>query len=416
MRPGFVLAILLLAAAPAAGEVRHVAAEPGALPAALAAARPGDVLVLARGSHAGPVLLDKALTLEGDGDAVVTGPGEGSVIRVTVPGVTIRGLTVTGSGLRLDGLDSGIALSVGATGTLVEGNRIEDNLIGIDVQGAHDVTLRGNVIRGRDDLRTPERGPGIYVWNAPGLLVEGNDISLGRDGIFVSSANHAVYRDNRMHGLRFAFHSMYANDITLTGNRSTGNGMGFAFMYSTRITARENLSDGDRTHGFFLNFVNYSTLEHNEVRNGGEKCLFVYNANRNRLGFNRFQGCDIGIHFTAGSEGVEIAHNAFIENRVQAKYVGSRWLEWSVDGSGNYWSDNAAFDIDGDGRADAPYRPNDAIDRMTWTQPMARLLLGAPAMQLVSWSQSRFPGLLPGGITDSAPLLQPGAAGLGGGA
>ena len=46
------------------------------------------------------------------------------------------------------------------------------------------------------------------------------------------------------------------------------------------------------------------------------------------------------------------------------KYVGTRHLDWSAEGRGNYWSDNPAFDLDGDGIADAAYRPNDIIDRV----------------------------------------------------
>ncbi len=415
----FRLALLCLCLAPlsAAAGVVQVPAGPGALARAIAAAAPGDELVLAPGIHPGPVTIDRPLTLTGGADtngadARVVGPGEGTVIRVAAPDVTIRGLVVEGSGIRLDGLDSGIALDKPATGAVIEKNRILGNLIGIDVQGAHDATVRGNTIRGRDDLRVPERGPGIYVWNAPGLLVEDNDVSLGRDGVFITTSNRATYRGNRFSDLRFAFHSMYANQIEVTGNVSTGNEMGFAFMYSTRLDVRDNLSDGDRDHGFFMNFANHATLAHNEVRNGGEKCLFVYNANRNDFIGNRLEGCQIGIHFTAGSEGNTLTGNALIGNRTQVKYVGSRWLEWSRDGTGNYWSDHAGFDLDGDGRADSPYRPNDAVEQMVWTQPMARLLLGAPAMQLVAWSQSRFPGLVPGGVTDSHPLLSPGTAGI----
>ncbi|MCR8726120.1 nitrous oxide reductase family maturation protein NosD [Frigidibacter sp. ROC022] len=406
---------LILAASAAAGEDIRVPATAGALTQAVARARPGDVLILADGLHAGPVLIDRPMTLTDTGDAHVVGPGEGTVIRVTAPGVTIRGLDIENSGIRLDRLDSGIALDKTARGAVIEDNRLTGNLIGIDVQGAHDVVVRGNTIRGRDDLRVPERGPGIYVWNAPGLLVEDNDISLGRDGVFVTTSNKAVYRNNRFSDLRYAFHSMYSNELEVTGNVSTGNGMGYAFMYSTRLIVTGNLSQGDRSHGFFMNFANKAVLEHNEVRDGGEKCLFVYNSNRDIFRFNRFQGCGIGIHFTAGSQDDVLTGNAFEGNRTQVKYVGSRWLEWSEEGTGNYWSDHVGFDIDGDGRADSPYRPNDAVDQLLWTQPMAKLLLGAPAMQLVSWSQSRFPGLLPGGIVDSAPLLAPGVAGLEGG-
>ena len=200
--------------------------------------------------------------------------------------------------------------------------------------------------------------------------------------------------------------------IEVTGNVSRGNDMGYAFMFSRGLTVTDNLSDGDRTHGIFMNFANKATIRHNDVRNGGDKCLFIYNSNGNRFEANRFEGCGIGVHFTAGSEGNAMTGNAFVNNRIQVKYVGTRWLEWSVDGRGNYWSDHGGFDVNGDGLADSHYRPNDLVDRITWSQPMARLLLGSPAVQLIRWSQSRFPGLLPGGVIDSHPLMSPDGAGL----
>ena len=40
------------------------------------------------------------------------------------------------------------------------------------------------------------------------------------------------------------------------------------------------------------------------------------------------------------------------------------------------------------------------------TPPAAKLLLGSPAVQLVRWSQSAFPALLPGGVIDSHPLMR----------
>jgi nitrous oxidase accessory protein len=142
-------------------------------------------------------------------------------------------------------------------------------------------------------------------------------------------------------------------------------------------------------------------------RIGPEKCLFIFNSNKSVIEDNRFEGCAIGIHFTAGAEGNAVAGNAFVGNRTQVKYVGTRHLDWSAEGRGNYWSDNPAFDLDGDGVADAAYRPNDVVDRVMWTAPQARLLTTSPAVQVIRWAQSRFPATLPGGVVDSAPLMAP---------
>jgi nitrous oxidase accessory protein len=161
-----------------------------------------------------------------------------------------------------------------------------------------------------------------------------------------------------------------------------------------------------REHGLPLQEETPQTLTKG-ARNGPEKCVFIYNANKNRFRDNWFEGCEIGVHFTAGSEGNEIVGNAFVKNRNQVKYVGSRYLDWSKDGRGNFWSDNPAFDLDGDGIADTAYRPNDLVDKVLWTAPQAKVLINSPAVQIIRWAQAQFPALLPGGVVDGHPLMSP---------
>jgi len=408
--PRSLLLALALALAPlaVAGAERLVPAEPGALATAIAGAAPGDVLILAPGRHDGPVVLSAPITLDGRGEATLDGHGQGDVIRVTGPDVTVRGITIVGSGSEHPVVDAGVKLDRTARNALIENNRFEGNLVGVHVFGARDSMVRGNTIIGRRDHRMNDRGNGIYVWNAPGTVVEGNDIRFGRDGIFANASRDNVFRDNLMRDLRFAVHFMYTNFSEVSGNVSVGNNLGFAIMFSNRTVVTDNLSLGDRGHGLMLNYANNADIRGNLIRGGThEKCTFIYNAHRNLIVGNRFEGCDIGIHFTAGSERNALTGNAFIGNRTQVKYVGTRNIEWSHDGRGNYWSDHAAFDLDGDGIADARFRPNDMMDHILWSQPAAALLLGSPAVQLIRWSQSQFPATLPGGVVDSFPLTRP---------
>ena len=375
---------------------------------AIAAAMPGDRFHLLAGDHAGPVVIDKPLWLSGAPGARIVGSGEGRVVTLDAPNIVIEGLTITGSGLKLSSEDSGLFATQRARGARIENNRLEDNLIGVYLKGAPDAVVKDNVILGRRDLRMNERGNGVQIWNAPGAVVEGNDIRYGRDGIFVTTSKQNAFRGNSFRDLRFGIHYMYTNHSEVSGNRSQGNHVGYALMYSRGLTVRDNVSEGDRDHGLLLNYANRAEIAGNRVA-GAHKCVFIYNANKNRIAGNRFEGCQIGIHFTAGSERNKIAGNAFIANRTQVKYVGTTHVEWSEEGRGNHWSDNLSFDLDGDGLADGPYHPNDLVDQIVWRHPLAKLLLNSPATQILRWAQSAFPALRPGGVTDSHPLMTPGA-------
>ncbi|MFN3937450.1 MAG: nitrous oxide reductase family maturation protein NosD [Gemmobacter sp.] len=400
-----ILTFVLVLPLPAAAQTR---VEPGMLALALGAAAPGDTLILAPGRHAGPVILDRPVILKGEPGAVIDGGGHGSVITITAPDVTVRGLTITGSGTDGQAIDSGVRILKGGDRALIADNHLEGNRHGIDVHGGRDARVIGNTIVGSTFHRVNDRGNGVYVWNSPGAVVEGNDIRFGRDGIFSNASRRNVYRNNVFRDLRFAIHFMYTNDAEIAGNVSIGNTLGYALMFSNRIAVRDNLSLGDRTHGLMLNYANEADVSGNLIRGGThEKCTFIYNAHKNLIAGNRFEGCEIGIHFTAGSERNAITGNAFIGNRTQVKYVGTRHVEWSLGGVGNFWSDHTLFDLNGDGIADSPFRPNDLMDHILWSQPSAKLLLGSPAVQLVRWSQAAFPAILPGGVVDSAPLMRP---------
>nr|AWJ66017.1 nitrous oxide reductase maturation protein [uncultured bacterium] len=127
-------------------------------------------------------------------------------------------------------------------------------------------------------------------------------------------------------------------------------------MFSDRAVIRDNISLYDGAQGLMLNYANNADVAGNLVRGAG-KCAFIYNAHKNLIYDNRFEGCAIGIHFTAGSERNVLTGNAFIANREQVKYVGTRHVEWSHEQRGNYWSDHPAFDLNGDGLADTPFPP-----------------------------------------------------------
>lgn len=397
---------LLLPLLASAEEIR-VAPGKGHLQMAIDTADNGVTLLLEDGVYNGTVTIKKTLTIKGTENSVVNGDGLGRVITVDAPGVRILGITVENSGDSLATEDSGIFVTDQGDHVLIENNRLQDNLIGINLKGPTQARVLNNSIDGSRDPHMNDRGNGVHIWNAAGALIEGNRLQYGRDGIFVTTSKNNTYRNNYFENMRFAIHYMYTHDSEVSGNVSTGNHSAYALMYSDRLRVFNNSTESARDRGLFLNFVNYSEFRQNTVRGGTEKCVFIYNANSNRFDSNQFRDCDIGIHFTAGSEKNIITRNTFVGNRTQVKYVGTRHIEWSLDGEGNYWSDNPAFDLNHDGIADRVYHPNDMVDQIVWRYPLAKLLLNSPTTQLLRWAQSEFPSLHPGGVTDSAPLMAP---------
>lgn len=403
-------ASLMLVVAPTFAKVINVTSEQN-LQEIIDTADNGDQLLLSSGQYTGNFIIEKTLTLTGpeDRSAQIIGDGTASTILIKAQDVIIEKLTIRGSGLDLPAMDSGIFLDKTAHNAVIRHNDIIENLIGVNVWGPDNVLVLENKVVGNSTLRRNERGNDVQLWDTPGTKIINNKISAGRDGIYVKTSKENLFQGNEFRDVRFAVHYMYTQDSEVSENISHENDIAFALMFSDRLKVKNNISLNSKEHGLALNYVNQSDISGNQVLNG-EKCVFIYNANMNDFSHNRFEQCGIGVHFTAGSEQNKMRENAFINNQTQVMYVGTRYLDWSEDGIGNYWSDNTAFDLDGDGIADTAYRPNGIMDQVLWRAPIAKVLLNSPATQVIKWAQSQFPAIHPGGVVDSAPLMKPPAA------
>jgi nitrous oxidase accessory protein len=285
----------------------------GTLQTAIDSAQPGDTLLLTSGTYTGSINIHQSLSIKGLQASIIDGEKSSHVILITAPDVLVQGISIQHSGSVLEDEDSGVFITDKGDRTRIDANYFEFNQIGVYLKGPDDAVVSNNVIIGSQFHRVNDRGNGVYLWNTPGSIIKDNIFRYGRDGIFVNASRNNIFSGNHMSDLRFAIHYMYANDSEVSNNVSINNHVGFALMFSDRITAKNNLSSGDDKRGLFFNFANHSVIEGNRVV-GAEKCVFIYNANFNQINDNSFEDCQIGIHFTAGSEKNEIYNNAFINN------------------------------------------------------------------------------------------------------
>ncbi len=415
------LTILLLLSTPSL-LAATIAVEPGELEQALEDAPDGATLELQPGIHEGNFRITRPLVLRGTDDATIDGGGQGHLLWIDAPDVTVEGVHLRNGGANLTDMDAAIYTTRNATGVKLIDNRIEARGFGIWLHGSHEARVDGNHISGDITLRHQDRGNGIHLFNTRHSLIRNNVVWETRDGIYIDFSHNNRLEGNHLHTQRYGVHYMNSNDNEVVGNRTWNNRAGFALMQSRRLTIAGNHAEGDEGYGFLIHDLQDSDITDNTaiaitastnprtgtpIRGSEGKAMFIYNSQFNTIRRNHLERTDIGIHLTAGSENNKIHENALINNRSQVMYVATRDQEWSIDGRGNYWSDYMGWDLAGDGIGDVPHEPNDAVDRLFWTYPMARILMNSPAVQLLRWVQREFPVLRPSGVRDSAPLMRP---------
>ncbi len=398
--------------------------DPVPLQAVLDAAPEGSEVRVAAGVHEGNFVVPRPLRLTGKPGAILDGGGRGNVLEIAAPDVTVRGLRLRNGGADLGKLESALFVRRDATRAAVEDNRIEARGFGIWVDGTDDVRIAGNRISGDTALRSQDRGDGIRLYAATGAEVIGNEIWEARDGIYIEVSHHNRLVGNRLRHQRYGIHYMYSQSNEVRDNFSHDNRLGYALMQSRYLTVVGNRSENDQNYAFLLNFIVDSVIAENisvdtlrgttpggagahRIAGAEGKALFIYNSPFNEIRDNVFARAEIGVHLTAGSEGNVFHGNAFINNRTQVMYVATREQEWSHEGRGNYWSNYLGWDLTGDGIGDTPFEPNDAVDRLLWQYPMAKVLMNSPSVLVLRWAQRMFPVLRPPGVRDSYPLMRP---------
>ena len=233
--------VLLLARLGALGQGGSVNAQSNGQPtiaALIAAASPGDTVTVPPGTYREQVVVDKSITLVGEGRPVIDGGGVGDVIKVTADGVTIRGFVITGSGTNVS--DEPTAIRLLGDNAVIEDNILRDVLYGVTLIQSDGHTIRRNQISSIEDFSSERRGHGVYLYSTSHNTIEDNVITRTKDGIFLGFAFFNTIRHNRVTDVRYGIHYMYADDNVFTDNTFTHSTAGGALMYSRRLRFERN--------------------------------------------------------------------------------------------------------------------------------------------------------------------------------
>ena len=273
---------------------------------AVDAANSGDTVVVKAGTYNEDwVSVDKSVSLVGDNHKSLFYYHSALGFIVTANNVHISGFTVMNSEAM-----QGYAVSISnSSDCVIENNLLKDNLVGISVYGSSSGnTVSGNV------LENNERS--IELIDSPDNTISDNNITGAMvSGISLDSSSGNTVSGNRISGLE--------------------DGMGALMLWksSNNVISRNVLFGGNPM--LMIDCSNNILSENFVVDN--EYGIVVGLASNNEVYSNYF------INVTEWVMDTEVNAGAPSENR------------WDNGAKGNYWSNYAGADVDGDGIGDSPH-------------------------------------------------------------
>jgi len=223
-----------------------------------------------------------------------------------------------------------------------------------------------------------------------------------------------VFRHNRVTEGRYGLHYMYSSDNVFEHNEFSDNDVAAFIMYSQDIVLRQNVfSHASGRSGYGVGLKDADRIEIVEnlfVQN--QAGLYLDNSpsrvdTRNRIENNVFAFNDRAVELLPSVHSNDFVENTFVAN-VREVAVSGGGTALANNWRGNRWDEASAWDADGDGTLDRPYRIDRLSDDLFARHPSLRLYELSPAALALDALGRFFPLLEPKPIViDSQPRPLP---------
>ena len=402
----FLLFIILAASPAAAGPTVSLQVRIDQTPA-------GETVLLEPGTYTGPVIIEKAVILDGKGQVTIDGRGKGSVLLIKADGVVVENMIITNSGDSHDQVDAGIL--VRSSRNRIRHNKIENTLFGIDLQEAHENVIIGNEISSKN-FPLGLRGDGIRAWASHRNIFRQNRIHDSRDMV-VWYSNDNIIEENEGWNNRYSLHFMYSGGNTVRKNIYHHNTVGIFLMYSRDITVEQNTvrySLGGTGVGIGFKESDNLTIRNNKIvycTAGLYFDLAPFQPDRyNFLKANIIAYNVVGVDFNSTLARNIFKGNAFIDN-LETVQVHGHGVASENHWEGNYYSDYEGFDRDKDGYGDFIHNHDIYLDTLWMSNDWMLLFSGSPVISVLNLLAELAPISEPRRLlTDRKPVFSPSAS------
>ena len=363
----------------------------------------GSRVVIRAGTYREPaIVIDRPLTLAGEGRPLVVPRDAGTLVRVTADGVTVSGLVL--ANVAASHVEDRAALKFQRVrGCVAEDNEIRDAPFGILLSESSDCRIRHNVVHGSG--RGTAAGNAIHLWSSHHITVADNVVTGHRDGLYFEFVQDTtIERNTSERNNRYGLHFMFSDRCAYRDNRFARNGAGVAVMYTHDVAMERNVfadNRGPTAYGLLLKDISTS-----------------------RLSANRFLGNTVGLHIEGGGT-LQVDGNRFTRNgwavRLMANSPDNRFEGNIFEGNsfdmstnsrsttalvrGNLWDRYKGYDLDRDGRGDVAFRPVRLFSLLVAGHPPSVILMRSAFVDLLDAAERALPVLTPDALVDVSPLM-----------
>ncbi|WP_091649698.1 nitrous oxide reductase family maturation protein NosD [Algoriphagus ornithinivorans] len=400
----FILILCLYAIHAEAGKI---ILKPGqSIQAAVDRSAAGDTLIFSPGTYqASAVKIRKPLSLIGNNHPVMDGENKGNIFLVASENVLIRGLKFIRTGK--SNMDDSAAIKFfDSKNCVIENNILVDTFFGLHFSNSSNLTIRKNKVNASAS-REFEVGNGIHLWKCKDSLIEKNEVSGHRDGIYLEFVTNTLAKENFIQGnMRYGLHFMFAHDNTYLKNTFKRNGAGVAVMYTKNVTMQENRFEenwGSSAYGILLKDISDSKVIGNVFL---KNTVGIYMEGSSRIDFkeNTFKENGWALKLMASCDQNLFQANNFTRNTFDISTNGNLVLNQLNE---NYWDKYEGYDLNRDRIGDVPFRPINLYSVIVEKIPASVMLWRSFLVTLLDRMEKILPTMTPDEMIDHSPKMRP---------
>lgn len=375
------------------------------LSSAISVAQKGDTILIYKGTYKEHnLIITKPITIIGVDNPVIDGESKETIFTFRTDNFYIQDLTIINVG-RSFTKDYAAILVSRSHHFSIKNIQIRNLFFGILIEKSHFGLIENNIIKSKSTSEAGA-GNGIHMWHSSNIIVENNDLSGLRDGLYFEFVTKSVISKNMSYNnLRYGLHFMFSNNNEYHHNTFKDNGAGVAVMFSKYIKMHDNKflhNWGSASYGLLLKEI-YDAEIYNNTFEQNTIGINAEGSTRINYKYNLFLRNGWAIKVRGACYENIFTNNNFISNAFDLAYnskINSNLFD------NNYWSEYTGYDLNKDGIGDVPFRPVKLFSYIVNQTPETIVLLRSLFVDIINFSEKVSPVFTPDNLVDKAPLMK----------